>query len=100
MALSGAERARRCREKKKAAGLSHKMKQKDRMRKKACLEYIFSLLKSLIPSLDEIIIISDGSSSQFKNQYSIKGLSILANQFSMTLSWHFFATSHGKGEYY
>ncbi|CAF3285377.1 unnamed protein product, partial [Rotaria sp. Silwood2] len=34
----------------------------------ACLEYIFSLLKSLIPSLDEIIIISDGSSSQFKNQ--------------------------------
>jgi hypothetical protein len=33
MALSGAERARRCREKKKAAGLSQVMKEKDRKRK-------------------------------------------------------------------
>jgi len=34
MALSGAERARRCREKKKAAGLGESMKQKDRQRKR------------------------------------------------------------------
>ena len=34
MALSGAERARRCREKKKAAGLGEIMKKKDRLRKR------------------------------------------------------------------
>ena len=33
MALSGAERARHCREKKKALGLSNIAKQKDRLRK-------------------------------------------------------------------
>ncbi|CAF3602483.1 unnamed protein product [Rotaria sp. Silwood1] len=34
MALSGVERARRCREKKKASGLSQVMKEKDRKRKR------------------------------------------------------------------
>lgn len=37
MVFSGAERARRCREKKKKSGLSEIMKQKDRKRKPKAL---------------------------------------------------------------
>ncbi|CAF1337959.1 unnamed protein product [Rotaria sp. Silwood1] len=140
MVLSGAERARRCREKKKKAGLSEIMKQKDRKRKQiqsvhwsrkqlslftahvwtnsttyplvivskdishnkytvaTCLERILTRLQILIPSLDELIIFSDGSSSQFKQRFLFKNLSYLANKFDITLSWNFFASNHGKGK--
>ncbi|CAF4558071.1 unnamed protein product, partial [Rotaria sp. Silwood2] len=76
MVLSGAERARRCREKKKATGLSEIMKKKDRDQ--------------------ELVIFSDGSASQFKQRYLLKNLSFLAKKFDIQLSWQFFASHHGK----
>ncbi|CAF4443892.1 unnamed protein product, partial [Rotaria magnacalcarata] len=80
MALSGAERNRRYREKQKTAGLGDILKENDRK----------------LPSLDELIIFSDGSASQFKQRFLFKNLSYLAKKFDVILSWHFFATSHGK----
>lgn len=97
MALSGADRARRCREKKKAAGLGQMMKEKDRKRKQKCLDHIITNLKVMIPTLKELIVFSDGSASQFKHRYLFKNLTFLAEQFSIKLSWNFFASNHGKG---
>ena len=142
MALSGVERARRCREKKKNAGLSEIMKQKHRKRKQiqsahwsrkqlslftahvwansttyplvivsnnvahnkytvaACLKRILTRIQILIPTLEEVIIFSDGSASQFKQRFLFKNLSFLANKFKINLSWNFFASNHGKGQRY
>lgn len=63
-----------------------------------CLEHIFTRLKLLLPSLNELIIFSDGSASQFKQRYLFKNLTFLAKQFSIGLSWNFFASNHGKGK--
>ncbi|CAF2039332.1 unnamed protein product [Rotaria magnacalcarata] len=62
-----------------------------------CIEHIINRLQLLVPSLDELIIFSDGSASQFKQRFLFKNLSYLAKKFDVILSWHFFATSHGKG---
>ncbi|CAF2260150.1 unnamed protein product, partial [Rotaria magnacalcarata] len=61
-----------------------------------CLEQIFTRLKLLLPSLNKLVIFSDGSASQFKQRYLFKNLTILAKRFSIGLSWNFFASSHGK----
>jgi hypothetical protein len=62
-----------------------------------CLEHVLTHLQILIPSLVELVIYSDGSASQFKQRYLFKNLTLLAKDFNILLSWHFFATSHGKG---
>ncbi|CAF1424572.1 unnamed protein product [Adineta steineri] len=62
-----------------------------------CLEHLFTRLKILLPSMKELIIFSDGSASQFKQRFLFKNLTYLANQFSLKLSWNFFASHHGKG---
>ncbi|CAF0998814.1 unnamed protein product [Rotaria sordida] len=54
----------------------------------------------MIPSLKELIIFSDGSASQFKQRYLFKNLTFLAKQFSINLSWNFFASNHGKVKIY
>ena len=97
MALSDAERARRCREKKIKAGLSDVIRDKDRQRKQKCLEHVLTHLKALKPSLKQLIIFSDGSASQFKQRFLFKNLTFIAKKFSISLSWNFFASSHGKG---
>ncbi|CAF4475622.1 unnamed protein product, partial [Rotaria socialis] len=136
MVLSGAERARLCREKKKKAGLGEIMKEKDRKRKQiqsahwsrkqlslftahiwansttyplvivsnnishdkytvaTCLERILTRIQILIPSLQELVIFSDGSASQFKQRFLFKNVSFLADKFKLNLSWNFFASSH------
>ncbi|CAF2076935.1 unnamed protein product, partial [Rotaria magnacalcarata] len=48
-----------------------------------CLEQIFTRLKLLLPSLNELVIFSDGSASQFKQRYLFKNLTILAKRFSI-----------------
>ncbi|CAF4338949.1 unnamed protein product, partial [Rotaria magnacalcarata] len=54
-----------------------------------CLEQIFTRLKLLLPSLNELVIFSDGSASQFKQRYLFKNLTILAKRFSIGSSWNF-----------
>jgi hypothetical protein len=63
-----------------------------------CLEHILSRLKTLLPSLKEVAIFSDGSACQFKQRYLFRNLSYLANDFRLKLSWNFFASHHGKGK--
>ena len=49
-------------------------------------------------AVTNVDIFSDGSSSQFKNQYVFNFLSALRELHKLeSLNWHFFATSHGKG---
>ncbi|CAF2081488.1 unnamed protein product [Rotaria magnacalcarata] len=62
-----------------------------------CLERIITRMQILIPSIEELIIFSDGSASQFKQRFLFKNLSILADKFKISLSWNFFASNHGKG---
>ena len=66
----------------------------------ACLERILTRIQILIPTLEEVIIFSDGSASQFKQRFLFKNLSFLANKFKINLSWNFFASNHGKGQRY
>ena len=62
-----------------------------------CLEQILTRLQTLVPLLEELVVFSDGSASQFKQRYLFRNLSYLAKKFGIVLSWQFFATSHGKG---
>lgn len=41
-------------------------------------------------------IFSDGAASQFKNIKCFANLIRLQTEFNISVSWHFFATSHGK----
>ncbi|CAF1310453.1 unnamed protein product [Adineta ricciae] len=63
-----------------------------------CLEHVLKRLKLMIPLLQEVIIFSDGSASQFKQRYLFKNLSFLADKYKINLSWNFFASNHGKGK--
>ena len=63
MALSGAESAQHCREKKIATGLSEAIKEKDHQRKQKCLEHVLTHLKALTLSLEQLTIFSDESGS-------------------------------------
>ena len=63
MALSGAERAQHCREKKIATGLNEAIKEKDHQRKRKCLEHVLTHLKALTLSLEQLTIFSDESAS-------------------------------------
>ena len=56
-----------------------------------------SYLSELIPSHSDVIIFSDGPSSEFKNKFAMKVISTLAKQGNRTVWWKYFATSHGKG---
>ena len=46
---------------------------------------------------DMLIIYTDGPSSEFKNRYIVKLVSMLSKKFQCKVSWKYFATSHGKG---
>ena len=61
------------------------------------MSYIFFFFKSKYPNIDEIHVISDGASSQFKQRYLFSNLYGWENKFDILLRWLFFATSHGKG---
>ena len=46
---------------------------------------------------DMLIIYTNGPSSEFKNRYIVKLVSMLSKKFQCKVSWKYFATSHGKG---
>ena len=56
-------------------------------------------MKTLLPSVKQVDVFSDGSASQFKQRYLFKNLSYLADDFDVELSWNFFASHHGKGRW-
>ena len=43
------------------------------------------------------VFFSDRPSSQFKNRYIVRFLSEMRESSELSLRWHYFATSHGKG---
>ena len=59
------------------------------------LEHIIKQL--LNENITALHIWSDGPSSQFKNWYIAATLSWLQNEWSIGITWHFFASLHGKG---
>lgn len=46
---------------------------------------------------DDFIIYTDGPSSEFKNKYMVKLVSVLSERYGCPVQWKYFATSHGKG---
>ena len=63
----------------------------------ACLEHLLTTLQRSVPDLQEIHFFSDGAASQFKQRYLFRKLTYLAKAFNVLVSWHFFASHHGKG---
>ena len=55
------------------------------------------LFRNLKFSLTYEIIYTDGPSSEFKNKYMVKLVSMLSQRFHCSVQWKYFATSHGKG---
>jgi len=68
--------------------------------KKAVAVFMDRVLQMLVsdqgPKLKHVHVFSDGPSSQFKNRYMVNFYHKLRSV-DMNLTWHFFATSHGKG---
>ncbi|CAM4848084.1 unnamed protein product, partial [Rotaria magnacalcarata] len=62
-----------------------------------CLNNIISKLKQYLPDLEEIMFVSDGAASQFKQRYLFQNMTRLMVEHYLKLSGNFFATSHGKG---
>jgi len=58
---------------------------------------IFDMIRSVLPAATAVNIWTDGPSSQFKNKYIFSFISKLQDRYTISVSWHFFATSHGKG---
>jgi len=70
------------------------------MTKKAVAAFTSNLMDmicSVLPAVTAVNIWTDGPSSQFKNKFIFSFISKLQDHYSISLSWHFFATSHGKG---
>ena len=62
--------------------------------------YMSSLIQEVTgkhASITEIAVFADGASSQFKQRYFFSNINNWEKKFGVALSWHFFATSHGKG---
>lgn len=45
----------------------------------------------------DVVIYSDGPSSEFKNKYIVCLMMFLRKKFNVNITWKYFATSHGKG---
>ena len=59
-----------------------------------------SVIKNLLakhPEIKLINIFSDGGRSQFKQKFTLSNLPLWESVLNIKLTWHFFATSHGKG---
>lgn len=56
-----------------------------------------TFIKECHPDVTDIFLFSDGPSSQFKNKFMVSLLRTLNQQLGLRISWHYFATSHGKG---
>ena len=56
-----------------------------------------TFVKERNPDVEEVHIYSDGPSSQFKNKHVVQLLHTFQKNLGTRISWHYFATSHGKG---
>lgn len=70
--------------------------------KKSVTAFLSGVIKNMMSkhsTINVVHIFSDGAASQFKNKYIWAFLSITFNQIFLKVSvkWHYFATSHGKG---
>ncbi|CAF2125919.1 unnamed protein product, partial [Rotaria magnacalcarata] len=63
----------------------------------AALEMILNHIVTVLPNIKEVDCFSDGAASQFIQRFHFRNLVQIANERNIHLSWHFFATSHGKG---
>ncbi|CAF1100880.1 unnamed protein product [Didymodactylos carnosus] len=61
------------------------------------LEIILNHIKTVLPNVKGINCFSDDAAVQFKQRFHFRNLIQIANEHKINLSWHFFATSHGKG---
>ena len=61
------------------------------------IEYIIKHLKQKVPSIKALNVFTDGASSQFKQRYLFSNLHYWEDDHGLTITWNFFATSHGKG---
>ena len=61
------------------------------------METLFADLKTKYPNIRKISVFSDGASSQFKQRFQFSNLHLWEAEFGVKLTWHFSATSHGKG---
>ena len=61
------------------------------------IQYIFNHLKTTYPDIECINIFSDGATSQFKQRFLFSNLYAWEMEHGFTITWNFFATSHGKG---
>ena len=63
----------------------------------AAFEIILNYITTVLPNIRVVNCFSDGAASQFKQRFHFRNLLQIANDRNIDLSWHFFATSHGKG---
>ncbi|CAF1536035.1 unnamed protein product, partial [Rotaria sp. Silwood1] len=63
----------------------------------SALKIILNHIETVLPNVEEINCFSDGAASQFKQRFHFRNLTRIADERKINLSWHFFATSHGKG---
>ena len=67
--------------------------------KEAVYTFISVLFRKLLekqPSIEAINVFSNGAASQFKQRYLFSNLHGWEKEFSVCLTWNFFANSHGK----
>ena len=57
------------------------------------LKTILQHLDSTVQRFIKVVIFSDSAASQFRQRYLLSSITLL----NRTISWNFFATSHGKG---
>ena len=63
---------------------------------KVFIDKILSFIKQNYPGIEDVEFFSDGCGAQYKNAEIFAYLPECQNKFKISLSWNFFATSHGK----
>ena len=63
----------------------------------AFMQCIFQALRVKFPSIESINVFSDGPTSQFKQRFLFSNLHYWEQDHDISITWNFFATSHGKG---
>ncbi len=61
------------------------------------LHHLIMTIKVKLPFLKYVQFFSDGAASQFKQKFLFVNITFFAEMYQCDASWHFFATSHGKG---
>jgi hypothetical protein len=61
------------------------------------IKKIVCLLKERLPGMRFMDIFSDGAASQFKQKYNFVNLTFFKLSYGIDVTWHFFASGHGKG---